>query len=222
MLLLAHRAMSRWNGHATQPLFVRPDDQPAHMAPRWPENVRLDRGRRAVRCPHASCSARFRTAARECNSRTTWTAGDDAGHTRREHAKPWRRGASKVERDFSAGHSAGAYFDELERMGHFMATDARIDPATRAFFDGSFAERGFVVWHAPGIAQPVASGQWRDLEAQSIMRERARAIHRSRLARPVPWTAASTPRRGGACAAPSGPCAPRRPRRRPLSGSSRN
>jgi len=41
-------------------------------------------------------------------------------------------------------HSAGPYFDELERIGHVMATDARSDPATRAFFDGSFADRGVV------------------------------------------------------------------------------
>ena len=41
-------------------------------------------------------------------------------------------------------HGAGPYFDELERMGHVMAADARLDPATRAFFDGSFAERGLV------------------------------------------------------------------------------
>ena len=41
-------------------------------------------------------------------------------------------------------HTAGPYFDELERMGNVMATDARTHPATRAFFDGSFTDRGLV------------------------------------------------------------------------------
>jgi hypothetical protein len=40
--------------------------------------------------------------------------------------------------------SAGPYFDELERMHHVMAHDARSHPATREFFDGSFADRGLV------------------------------------------------------------------------------
>jgi galactokinase len=40
--------------------------------------------------------------------------------------------------------SAGPYFEELERMGHVMAENARAHPATRAFFDGSFSERRLV------------------------------------------------------------------------------
>ena len=40
-------------------------------------------------------------------------------------------------------HDAGPYFDELERMGHVMAR-TRTHPATRALFDGGFADREVV------------------------------------------------------------------------------
>jgi hypothetical protein len=37
---------------------------------------------------------------------------------------------------------ARAYFDELERVGHVVARDARSHPATKTFFEGRLSDRG--------------------------------------------------------------------------------
>jgi len=49
-------------------------------------------------------------------------------------------------------YDASAYFDELERVGHVLANDARVHPATRSFFHGPFLDRGLISLMAAAFA----------------------------------------------------------------------